>query len=111
MWIASFQLILYPFQYTNSTVISGSSVRFNQFSKFILESQQAIIKQLEDEDGKAQFCQDNWQKGESVRFQRFTIPTRYDFNTAGEVQFSGSDSFIGPYDANAKNYFACVHDR
>lgn len=49
-----------------STVITGSSARFNQFSKFILESQQTIIKQLESEDGKATFCQDKWQKGESV---------------------------------------------
>jgi hypothetical protein len=51
----------------SSTVITGSSSRFNQFSTFILESQQKIIKQLETEDGKATFCQDKWQKGESVR--------------------------------------------
>lgn len=50
----------------SSTVITGSSSRFNQFSTFILESQQKIIKQLETEDGKATFCQDKWQKGESV---------------------------------------------
>ena len=56
-----------PVLLTDSTVISGSSVRFNEFSKFILESQQNIIKQLEIEDGEASFGQDKWQKGESVR--------------------------------------------
>lgn len=61
-----FQYITVPIQLTGSTIISGSSVRFNEFSKFILESQQNIIHQLENEDGKATFSQDEWQKGDSV---------------------------------------------
>ena len=64
--LLSLQLLFPNVLLCESTVITGSSVRFNEFSKFILESQQKIIKQLEDEDGKASFCQDEWQKGESV---------------------------------------------
>lgn len=110
MCLISLQLILNPFQSTDSIVISGSSVRFNQFSKFILESQQEIIKQLEDEDGKAQFCQDNWQKGESVRFQSFMIPTLCDYQRAATDLFSGNDAFALLNDVDANDFLTCSHD-
>ena len=42
--------------------LTGSSKRFNDFSKFILQQQQLIIKELEIEDRNGIFIQDSWSK-------------------------------------------------
>jgi hypothetical protein len=42
--------------------LAGTSARFERFANYLLSQQQSIIETLTDEDGKAVFAQDPWQK-------------------------------------------------